>query len=590
MGEARLVFCVKSARITCNKAKNSIFEGDDQSVTQKPISETILAKRLAVTERLLEFIMDGNIWPEIVSLLAELEAIDPDFNEVVSKVDLAAQMSEQVHKNPDIDLARDLGILVVGVDAAQSVVEAPESGREYLGGHFVSDNRGIGWIVIVKDGYVNKMPAYKIDATAAVDLPVLPEIKAGMKNGRLKNLIIIQEFKNFGEARATIRDLYHLTEREVDVCEHLLEGQNAAVMAGEMNVSRETIKTHFKNIYQKTGVRSQIDLVRILTQLCSVSAVLNFNKKTSVGSSVYLNQTSISLQSEFCETRYGTKLCYSVCGDPNGRPVIKFHSPLGSRTHWEGMVKGAQKFGVKLYCFDRPGYGNSDPVPIYGAKSIAACVDDLLTANSLNSADMIAFGIGGRIMLDAYPYIQSKVSNMYFYSLSAPDDKSKKEKYLANSSRKQNLTTFQKLNKLLATQPHTVAATWRIFSRVKSEAVMAKIVRTAYKKSPVDTALLSNPDFFRFMCRNGLIALEQGGDSQAYEFLNCKKPFAHSYDLFSKVNLTALFGQEDKNNSLQDAQNFMRHFPNQKCIEVPQKGQLYILGDFSGFLGEIYEV
>lgn len=54
---------------------------------------------------------------------------------------------------------------------------------------------------------------------------------------------------------------YGLTEREGDVSRYLVQGYNAASIARKLIVSDNTVKTHIKNVYRKTGVSSQQELL-----------------------------------------------------------------------------------------------------------------------------------------------------------------------------------------------------------------------------------------------------------------------------------------------------------------------------------------
>ena len=52
-----------------------------------------------------------------------------------------------------------------------------------------------------------------------------------------------------------------LTEREVEIIEHLAEGHPRALMAEKMFISVNTLKTHLKAIYRKLGVSTAEDAV-----------------------------------------------------------------------------------------------------------------------------------------------------------------------------------------------------------------------------------------------------------------------------------------------------------------------------------------
>ncbi len=67
-----------------------------------------------------------------------------------------------------------------------------------------------------------------------------------------------------------IRNLHaaeKFTERENEIAALLLTAKTYRMIAGELNVSENTVKTHVKNIYAKTGVQSRTELMHVLLNL-----------------------------------------------------------------------------------------------------------------------------------------------------------------------------------------------------------------------------------------------------------------------------------------------------------------------------------
>lgn len=63
---------------------------------------------------------------------------------------------------------------------------------------------------------------------------------------------------------AVFRATYGLTRAEVCLCEALLEGRTLCDAAATLGIKRNTAKTHLARIFDKTGVRSQMALLRLL--------------------------------------------------------------------------------------------------------------------------------------------------------------------------------------------------------------------------------------------------------------------------------------------------------------------------------------
>lgn len=58
--------------------------------------------------------------------------------------------------------------------------------------------------------------------------------------------------------------LENLTDRESEIANLLLKGKTYRMIAGELNISENTVKTHVKNIYSKVGVQSRTELMSLV--------------------------------------------------------------------------------------------------------------------------------------------------------------------------------------------------------------------------------------------------------------------------------------------------------------------------------------
>jgi DNA-binding CsgD family transcriptional regulator len=61
------------------------------------------------------------------------------------------------------------------------------------------------------------------------------------------------------------KTLYGLSEREVDVAREVVAGRTLAEIAGSLEVEKETVRSHLKQIFSKTQTARQADLVRLLS-------------------------------------------------------------------------------------------------------------------------------------------------------------------------------------------------------------------------------------------------------------------------------------------------------------------------------------
>jgi DNA-binding NarL/FixJ family response regulator len=54
---------------------------------------------------------------------------------------------------------------------------------------------------------------------------------------------------------------YSLTEREIETLRSLSQGNSYKMIASELNISIDTVRTHIKRIYEKLHVHSQTEAI-----------------------------------------------------------------------------------------------------------------------------------------------------------------------------------------------------------------------------------------------------------------------------------------------------------------------------------------
>jgi ATP/maltotriose-dependent transcriptional regulator MalT len=93
------------------------------------------------------------------------------------------------------------------------------------------------------------------------------DLKIENKNSELQNYILqFNEFRNRVNGESTVEEEkfseYELSKREIEVLTHLKNGLSNEEIATKMFVSKNTIKTHIKNIYSKLDVRNRIQALK----------------------------------------------------------------------------------------------------------------------------------------------------------------------------------------------------------------------------------------------------------------------------------------------------------------------------------------
>lgn len=93
------------------------------------------------------------------------------------------------------------------------------------------------------------------------------------------------------------------------------------------------------------------------------------------------------------ETPDGRTLLVQVAGDPSGAPILLHAGTPNSRLIYRKDAERAERMGVRLLCYDRPGYGGSTR---HEGRSVADCAADVREiAHALEIERLGVYGASG---------------------------------------------------------------------------------------------------------------------------------------------------------------------------------------------------
>lgn len=70
---------------------------------------------------------------------------------------------------------------------------------------------------------------------------------------------VMEYFKQLADAEPKLEE-YHLTEREKEILQKLMQGLGYKQIAADCGIARETLNTHMKSIYRKLNVHSRAEV------------------------------------------------------------------------------------------------------------------------------------------------------------------------------------------------------------------------------------------------------------------------------------------------------------------------------------------
>lgn len=138
-------------------------------------------------------------------------------------------------------------------------------------GHFINDTAyqntemsltlfAIVVFIFVAYNFVS-LKDFSFEATIEGVMPVAQEVVSNVADEDL------QPHPSFEESCEAVISDYKLTNREGDVLRLLAKGRSSTVIQEKLVLSRNTIKTHVRNIYNKLEIHSQQELIDLVEQV-----------------------------------------------------------------------------------------------------------------------------------------------------------------------------------------------------------------------------------------------------------------------------------------------------------------------------------
>jgi len=149
-----------------------------------------------------------------------------------------------------------------------------------------------------------------------------------------------------------LSDAFSLTSSELQVARGLCEGRKQEEIAKERNRSLYTIRTQVKNLLQKTGTSSQIDLVRLVITMASFGRSQNLKLANILKRLEKSSQVMVPVENR-------REMPVHQIGDPEGRPVLFIHGMLDGIAVCKSVVKLLSKKKIKLIAPVRPNFADS---------------------------------------------------------------------------------------------------------------------------------------------------------------------------------------------------------------------------------------
>ena len=279
------------------------------------------------------------------------------------------------------------------------------------------------------------------------------------------------------EGRSLLSSTFALTEAELEVCDAFLSSASIQKVADGRGTSLATVKRQIAQIFEKTGVGRQIDLLSLLVGVAevenpAVEADLP-NWRDPYGRVAFVQDA-------------GAPLAYTWTGHSEGRPIVIVHGPTTGYAMQPRIGQVLERAGIKLLCLIRPGFGPSATDPTRSAVEAGVhSIKRLLDHCGIDACPILGINAGVIPVVrfaEAHPRRVSSLGNIGGY---LPLDTRQRRSHLPINHRIFfNVTSVAPL-----AADYMARLAWRNARDLGAEFVWSKL----YQDSPVDRATMLDP-------------------------------------------------------------------------------------------------
>ncbi len=231
-----------------------------------------------------------------------------------------------------------------------------------------------------------------------------PELKESGE--RLVTLYISSVSIRHKISQLWLQQTYNLQPHEGRLAYLLINDcENLAEAAKKLGLSVQTVRSYLKNIFLKTDTHSQPTFIkRILKDAPFLYGLPDQPEQNT--------EKLLPSQAHFFRLNDGRQLAYAEYGTPEGRPVLFFHSYIGSRLQVHPDMSILTQTGARLIVPERPGFGLSDPTEKRTLEKYAEDIRQLLDHLKIAQVPIIGFCIGSTFAFACASILPDRVEKL----------------------------------------------------------------------------------------------------------------------------------------------------------------------------------
>lgn len=363
------------------------------------------------------------------------------------------------------------------------------------------------------------------------------------------------------DAEKLLQKGFTLTDVEIELIRFFNAGKTTNEIAEIRGRAVETVRTQIKTLLQKTGVKSQIELLRLVMSLLQISAFAQSKipeiKKTWASATSFREVSTMQLPD-------GRQIEYVDQGARNGQPVLMIQ-PTATPYLPRKTVNLLAAQGLRIVSPVRPGSGKTTDVSKkHGKDKIAADYAHLLNHLNWQQSTIVGQCTGSVYALRIADLHTGKFNGLMMINSGAPFENLAKFNTMPIHSRRSFITA--RLFSPALYLPHKIAA--RQFN-ARPE-VRDKLIQFFYADHECDLEALQNSDIYDIATENMRYSLEN--PARACDDLGRKVQdwSLEALRVADSMPIHLLQGKEHKEFIAEDTLAFAQKHPN--IFTTTQKG------------------
>lgn len=157
-------------------------------------------------------------------------------------------------------------------------------------------------------------------------------------------------------AGAAMAEAFGLSNSEQAVLKTLVRGQSLSDLAHSRQRSIQTVRTQAKSLLAKTGVGSQLDLIRLFAAITLSTPEIAAPASSQPDNPAPAGSLSLTLPDN-------RQIQVDIHGHPTGHPVIFLHNMFSGTVMSPPVVEALKRYRIKLICPWRAGFAMSTAYP-----------------------------------------------------------------------------------------------------------------------------------------------------------------------------------------------------------------------------------